>query len=122
MEIGNRIKRARIQAGFATQRAFADELRVSSGLVGAWESHRKAPGRDNLKRIAEVTMVSMEELLGVKAPDPTPTVRLRGPDELDLLRRYRRLSPRARENLRELLGVAGDIAREIQQEREPTEP
>ena len=53
MKMGHKIKIARTEAGF-TQRSLAAAMKVSMGLVGAWENHTKAPGRDNLAKLARV--------------------------------------------------------------------
>jgi transcriptional regulator with XRE-family HTH domain len=116
MEIGHRIKRFREDAGM-TQTELARAVGVSRGLVGQWESHRKKPGREILRRLAEATMTNAGALLGEQPNDAVAN----NHGELSLLRRYRHLSRRQQENLLELLGVSLDIRREIEKQAEPPE-
>jgi transcriptional regulator with XRE-family HTH domain len=114
MNIGNRIKRLREDANL-TQRQLAASLGCSPGLVGQWESHRKDPGRDNLKRLADALGTNMEFLLRGAARQNG--VHITDPYELLMLRRFRNLTPRQRENILELLGVSGDVRRQIENKR-----
>lgn len=116
MEIGNRIKRLREEAQL-TQRQLATILGCSPGLVGQWESHQKAPGREFLGRLAEALVTDMAYLLRGTRPNG---VYVSEPQELMLLRRFRNLAPRQRENLLELLGVGRDVRGEIEKQRQPT--
>lgn len=118
MAIGHRIKQAREAAGL-TQRELATVIGVSDGLVGQWESHKKKPGRETLRRLAETLLVDMATLLSETQPS-FKGVTVIDPNEIALLRRFRLMSPRQRENLLELLGVALDVRREIEKKREPT--
>ena len=113
MNIGNRIKRLREDANL-TQRQLATTLGCSFGLVAQWESHRKLPGRDNLKRIADALAVDVGYLLSGSRPNG---VHVTDPQQLLMLRRFRNLSPRQRENVLELLGVSGDVRRQIEKQR-----
>lgn len=119
MAIGHRIKAARKRASMS-QREFAKAVGVSYGLVGQWESHLKKPGRETLRKVAEVTLSSMEWFLGER-DDSIVDVRITDPGELALLRHFRRLSDRQRQNLLELIGISADIIREMQKQPEPAE-
>jgi transcriptional regulator with XRE-family HTH domain len=116
MEIGDRIRHARVAAGLS-QREMATALGVTHGLVGQRESHRKSPGRDNLRRIAELTLTSMDWLLrGVAEADG---VLVKDAQQITMLRRFALLTDRQRQNLLELLGAAADVARDIKENGEP---
>lgn len=117
MEIGHRIKRARTDAGLS-QTELAKAVQVSRGLVGQWESHVKKPGRENLEKIAAATCVSVASLLS-DTPDPSQGVWVSHPDELKMLRAFRRMSDRQRKNAIELFSVSGDIIRELEHQGSP---
>jgi transcriptional regulator with XRE-family HTH domain len=115
MDIGDRIKAARLAAGYSTQRAFAERLGVTHGIVGAWENHTKKPGRDLLLKIAELTGVDAEELANGPPPGQKPT----DPIRVALDRRIDRLSRRAQKNLLELLDVTADVGGVLKKEGHP---
>jgi DNA-binding XRE family transcriptional regulator len=122
MEIGHRIKRLREEAGMS-QTELANAVGVSRGLVGQWESHRKKPGREVLRKLARAIMVNPTVLLDdvrVVPGNHDVDVVVGDHNELALLRRFRNLSRRQQENLLELLGVGVDLRREIEQESHPT--
>lgn len=121
MEIGDRIRHARVAAGLS-QRQLAHAVGVTHGLVGQWESHRKSPGRENLRRIAEVTRISPGVLLGGEPNEMQIGTYITDLRQIGLLKRFARLSERQQENLLELLGMAGDVWREMQKESHPSEP
>jgi transcriptional regulator with XRE-family HTH domain len=112
MKIGDRIRRARLSVGMS-QRELATALGVTHGTVGQWESHRKNPGRDNLRRLAEITLTSLDALSRDKWPE-TDGVLVKDQLQIIMLRRFALLSTRQQENLLELLGVAMDLRRGVQ--------
>jgi transcriptional regulator with XRE-family HTH domain len=116
MQIGDRIRRARQAAGMS-QRELAAALGVTHGLIGQWESQHKNPGRETLRRLAEVTLTSMEALL--RDTDEAGPVLVQNPRHLMLLRRFMLMTERQQENLLELLGIAGDVARGSEERRHP---
>jgi len=65
MEIGDRIREARIRRGLK-QSELAEAVGVSDTAVVLWENkkNRRAPAGDNLRRVAEVLDVPIHELLG----------------------------------------------------------
>jgi transcriptional regulator with XRE-family HTH domain len=119
MEIGGRIKRARMAAGLS-QRELADAAQVSPGLVGQWESHRKKPGRENLIAIARATTVSVGYLVGHEEFNEQ-TVTTSNPMEVALLRKFRRLNSVQRKNIAQLLDISVDIRQEIEKQRSPAQ-
>lgn len=57
----NPIKQARIRAGF-TIRGIAEAVGVASSTITAIEGGKKVPRADTLRKIADVTGVSMDKL------------------------------------------------------------
>lgn len=60
--IGQRIKLARIAAGFRTQKAFADAVGVYLPNANKWEKGKALPDTVQLAKICSVTGVSAEEI------------------------------------------------------------
>lgn len=118
-EIGNRIAQARHQIGL-TQREFAARLKVSQGLVGAWENHTKAPGRETLEKISEFTGLSMDALAG-KSTLEVEVLKLTDATEIGLIMRFRSLPLLAKKNVLELLEMTANIAGMQQKKRRPAE-
>jgi transcriptional regulator with XRE-family HTH domain len=114
MAIGHRIKKAREDAGL-TQRELAKRIRLSPGLIGQWESHKKKPGRDILPRLADALVLDITALLTDDKKQPRG-VYIHEARELALLRRFKQLSPRQQENILELLGVSANIRREMEEQ------
>jgi transcriptional regulator with XRE-family HTH domain len=119
MEIGHRIKRARESANMS-QTDLATAAKVSRGLVGAWESHLKKPGRETLMRVADATSVSVAYLLGIEKLDHV-VLQTRTPDEAMLLRGFRRLAIRQQKNLLQLVGISTDVREQIEKQGGPAE-
>lgn len=119
MDLATKIRRARMTAGL-TQMTLADAVGVSPGLVGAWETGRKSPGREVLKRLCDTLGVSADSLLDESAP-LTFRITVTDPLEVRILTRVRALPRRQRENFAEILGVAQDVAREMEPEHQPAD-
>jgi transcriptional regulator with XRE-family HTH domain len=62
MTFGEKLKKARIEAGY-TQNELANKLTVSRAAIAKWESDRGMPDVTNLKAIAEALNVSIDYLL-----------------------------------------------------------
>lgn len=60
--LGNRIKKIRLSRGM-TMEKFGEELNTSKGTVNNWEKGRNKPNKENLKKIAELGGLSVDELL-----------------------------------------------------------
>ncbi len=117
-DIGERIKEAR-QASEMTQRALADRLGVTDAIVNMWERGKRRPTLDNLIHIASVLLIDPATLLTGMVPEARFTAIVTDDDELDLLRSYRRMLPKTRENVRRLIGITADISADIEAQREP---
>lgn len=102
MTVGDRIRSARITAGFKSQGEFAKALGVSRGLVGQWESHRKPPGRDNLLKIAQLTAMDPRYLAG-QTTDPVMSLVVDDPLLVRIHLRLQRLDRASQENVASLL-------------------
>ena len=62
-QLGNRIKQLRLKAGL-TQAELAQELKVSTALISAYELGERKPSLDLLAGLADVFGVSSHYLLG----------------------------------------------------------
>lgn len=115
---GQRLRELRERAGYASQRAFARALDVSSGLVAQWESGRKFPGRRNIRNIAELTGVPIDHIL-----DPTevlpPVTDSQPLREEELLRIFRALPVETQKNPVQLFRQMLIVGRELNHDREP---
>lgn len=61
-EVGFRVKNIRLQNGL-TMEDFGKKLDTSKGTVNNWEKGRNLPNKENLKSIAELGNISVNELL-----------------------------------------------------------
>ena len=86
----NDIKKIRLEKGIR-QNDFADMLKVKQATVSGWESGRREPDIESLKRMSVILDCSIDELLGNKEK---PVVR---DDELS-----RKLSRLSDENLQRM--------------------
>lgn len=118
MKIGHKIKTARTEAGF-TQRTLALALDVSDGLVGAWESHKKAPGRDNLVKLARVVGRPLSYFIEDTTPD-LAVLETKNPEEIELVGLYRAMSVRQRATHLDLFRESAALRAEIEAQRDPT--
>ena len=66
MNFGTKLKLLRTQKGL-TQEAFAEELNVSRSAIAKWESNNGIPEISNLRQIAQVLNISLDELLDENA-------------------------------------------------------
>ena len=102
MKIGDRIRQARIGAGYRSQASFARALGVSRGLVHQWESYGKPPGRENLLKVAQLTAVSVQYLAG-RTDEMRRSVTVDDAVLVRILLAAQRLPPDVQQNLAELL-------------------
>jgi len=93
MEIGKRIAQVRDEKDL-TQSALARAMGVSQSAVSQIEAGERNPSYDMLRQIASALSVSVPHLVGA------PVEKLY-PEEEAHFRQYRRLSPDARDELRE---------------------
>lgn len=64
MEIGRMISKLRMEKGL-NQRELASLLGVSNGAIGMWETGKRQPDLENIKKIATFFKVPADYLLGV---------------------------------------------------------
>lgn len=119
VDIGDRIRRARLEAGM-TQRELALAVGVNHSSVAHWESHRKVPGGENIKKIAEVTLTDPASLLSDAPRDINGAMLVTDYRQRLLLQRFLALPKRAQDNLLELLGMTMDVGRNIDKKRHPS--
>ena len=101
--MGDRIRRARIGAGYRSQASFARALGVSKGLVHQWESYGKPPGRENMLKVAQLTAVSPQYLAGKTDEMRPPSVTVDDAVLVRILLAAQRLPRDVQQNLAELL-------------------
>lgn len=114
--LSRRLVELRRRMGYS-QRDFGQHLGVSGGLVSQWEMGKKVPGRVALAKIASLTGVSLDYLIGVRRMQesmPEDILEL----ETKLLRLFRAAPPTFRQNLINLLFEAGEARRELNAECE----
>ena len=63
MEIGKMISRLRNERGL-NQRDFAKFLGVSNGAIGMWETGKRQPDLETIKKIASFFNVTVDYLIG----------------------------------------------------------
>ena len=108
------IRAARERAGL-TQRQLAEALGVTPAQVSHWENGLRSIDVKLLERIANLTFSDFSEMIGT----PTENATLERPDEIELVRTYRRLSERQQKNLLDLLRVSLNVRRDIEQQTQP---
>ena len=91
MNIAEKIKTARNRVGMS-QQELADQLHVSRSAIAKWESDKGLPDIENLKAIAKLFGMTLDELTGdgdsvsctlrepMAAEDPEEAVRIRWPE------------------------------------------
>lgn len=62
MEIGKKLKDARVKSGF-TQEYVAEEIQVSRQTISNWENEKSYPDIVNVIRLSDLYCVSLDELL-----------------------------------------------------------
>lgn len=65
LNIGDKLKKARIDKGFKTQREFADFLGLSRSTYSNYENNNRIPDAETMKKISETLDATVEELLGI---------------------------------------------------------
>lgn len=59
-----RVRELREQAGYTSQKAFADAFGVAQTTVASWEGGKREPGHETTIRLADFFHVSVDYLLG----------------------------------------------------------
>ena len=101
----NRFKEIREMRGLS-QKFVALSLGVKAPSVYEWETGKSYPSITNLVALADLFMVSVDELLGRAAQIEAPQY---SPDELRLVSDYRALSAQGQEIIRQQMYMAGQI-------------
>jgi len=70
MTLSDRIQRARLAAGFSSQKALADAIGVSRVSVTNWEAGLNEPSARRLRRLAELCGVTVDWLAHGAGPGP----------------------------------------------------
>lgn len=118
---GDRIRRAR-QATGLTQAELAARVGVSEGIVQMWENARRTPSLPMIQAISRELLIEPADLINKEPPTDRYTAAVSDPRELTMLRQWRRLSPRAQDNLLELLGATIEMTREMELQEAPCHP
>lgn len=71
-EFGRRLEMARIQSGYASQRAFAKELDITPQRYSAWLCGKGHPSTEMFARIRETTRVDLNWLVANIIPTADP--------------------------------------------------
>ena len=103
MKMGDRIRRARLDAGYRTLTAFAVALGVSKSLAHQWENPPyKKPGRENLLKIARLTAIDVRYLAG-EIDEMNRSITIDNPLLVRIFVRLQRLPPSMQKHFAELL-------------------
>jgi len=107
MDFGIILSQLRIERNLS-QKELADELNISSGSIGMWETHKRLPSLYMLAKLAQYFNVTTDYLLGISSESTTKSINCThlNNDELQLINTYRSLSPDARQVV---LGKALDL-------------
>lgn len=82
MDMGERLKRARLNAGYATMKQVSDALGLERTRYLKWEHGDAVPSLDMLVRLCRLFGVSADYLLGLADEEARLT-----PDEIVVLKR-----------------------------------
>ena len=74
MSVGEEIKRIRLSRG-ETMEIFGERFGTSKGTVNNWEKGRNLPNKENLKAIADLGNITVEELIGDETMNTTQLIR-----------------------------------------------
>lgn len=116
MRIGDRIRLHRRRLGM-TQKELAARVGVSPGTIGMYETNRREPDLETIRRLAEVLGVTVAELVGETATD----MPREGRDELAFHHVDRLLDPDApirpslKERILRLRDELGRLADELEE-------
>lgn len=66
MTLGQRLKEARLKAGYKSQTEAAKKLGITSQVLSNYEGGRRDPDTQTLKALAELYNVSADYLLGTE--------------------------------------------------------
>lgn len=92
----NRIKELRVTKGL-TQEELGNILNVQKAAISKYENGRAEPSVDILRKMTSFFNVSSDYLLGISELVQPPAAPPLSPQEQDLLRKYRTLTPASRD-------------------------
>jgi transcriptional regulator with XRE-family HTH domain len=107
--IGDRIRKARLARGL-TQTELGKRIGVSQGMVTYYEVRGVSPAPDLLLKLARALSISVEELVGQKAPK-TPSSE--APQSVQLWRRLKKvqsLPPQDRKSVLKMIDALAEQA------------
>lgn len=134
--LGDVIKDARLEHGW-TQTELAQQLGVGKAVVSRWEKNNRLPGVNTMRKLAHVLEIDPNVLqdLGTGAAAPIPprpdiaarrlaqlVGELADPMAIEMLECFRRLGPRQRKNVLDLVKMAIEIGREMNEKGHPSAP
>lgn len=106
MEIGERIKAARLERGMK-QTELAKRLRLRPSAVAQWESQTTTPSIANRANIARILAIPFADLLP-KLGDGAKEITVSDPSMIKIVQLLSRMSPQEREAF--LMAVAASFA------------
>ena len=87
-----------------TQTQFASEFNISAGTIAMWETGKRMPDTDMLKKIAQFFNVSIDYLLDNEKSSPSTDEELSENDEIVILNRNaKKLSPEQQKLLNDVV-------------------
>lgn len=101
-EIGNVIRQCRISAGF-TQTELAERIGRPQQTIANWENGRSQPDANTLFELFHTLGVSVDNAFGF---NPSHQSLVLSPDELSLVKDFRRLSSDGKEYILQTMAMA----------------
>jgi len=103
MTFGERLRELRKARGY-TQEQLANKIGVAKTTITGYEKNNREPNVLTITKLAQALDVSGNELICVATTDAP--ILARSPDEITLLRDYRRLTPQGKAYIRQTLDLA----------------
>jgi len=116
MTVANVIRTEREKAGLS-QRELGKLIRLSYGTIAGWEAGSRKPTEANCRRLAAALQFDPAQL----GLDQTPVLHITDPVIIKLVTTFEQLPARAKKNVADMVQMAGEIAREISEQRKPIE-
>ena len=116
MTVANVIRTEREKAGLS-QRELGKLIRLSYGTIAGWEAGSRTPTEANCRRLAAALQFDPAKL----GLDKAPVLHITDPVIIKLVTTFEQLPARAKKNVADMVQMAGEIAREISEQRKPVE-